>query len=425
MPANDDTLATARPERNLEMPLQLASPEALKRELGLSGPASATVPAPAAPGGGDRGESAAAPSAAAAITDLDAKAAEYADKLLSFSPGDEPAKQDARASVEGMGGEAQRQATRLSQMLRQPIREFSSKAGEKGDVGNALIQLKTKVEDLDPAKFDFSPGWFSRTMGFLPGVGNPLKRYFTKYESGQTAISAIVASLEKGRDQLTRDSATLREDQVEIRQAIAKLERAIQLGLALDRKVQEKAAALDPEKRQFAEEEILFPLRQRVIDLQQQLAVSQQGVLAMELIVRNNGELARGVNRALSVTISALQTGIAVAVALENQKMTLEKVKAVSDATSDIIANTAARLKTQGAEIQKQASSTTLDMQKLKTAFADIKTALNDVSTFRAAALPQMAQTVLELDQITADAAKTLATTDKANKERPKLQIEG
>jgi len=38
-------------------------------------------------------------------------------------------------------------------------------------------------------------------------------------------------------------------------------------------------------------------LRQRIQDLQQQLAVNQQGVLAVELIIRNNKELMKGVDK--------------------------------------------------------------------------------------------------------------------------------
>ena len=69
----------------------------------------------------------------------------------------------------------------------------------------------------------------------------------------------------------------------------------------------------DDPRREFVEEDILFALRQRTLDLQQQLAVNQQGVLAIEIIIRNNRELIRGVDRALDVTISALQVAVTVA----------------------------------------------------------------------------------------------------------------
>ena len=41
---------------------------------------------------------------------------------------------------------------------------------EGGEVANALVNLKMKVEELDPGKFDFEPGWATRAMGMLPFV---------------------------------------------------------------------------------------------------------------------------------------------------------------------------------------------------------------------------------------------------------------
>ena len=76
-------------------------------------------------------------------------------------------------------------------MLQAPIRDLSQRGEDGGEIGNALVDLKLKVEELDPAGFDFQPGWFTRTLGVLPFVGTPLKRYFSQYESAQTVIDAI------------------------------------------------------------------------------------------------------------------------------------------------------------------------------------------------------------------------------------------
>ncbi len=71
------------------------------------------------------------------------------------------------------------------------------------------------------------------------------------------------------------------------------------------------SAKLDGERDQqrisFLKKEILFSLRQRIMDLQQSVVVSNQGVLAIELISRTNKELIRGVNRAINTTLSALR----------------------------------------------------------------------------------------------------------------------
>jgi uncharacterized protein YaaN involved in tellurite resistance len=356
---------------------------------------------------------------------IEQSADQFVEKLLAFDANQVAEKESGRSSVESMGADTQRDAIRMSEMLSEPIRTISKRGSNDGEVGNALIQLKMKVEELDPAKFDFEAGWFSRALGKLPGVGDPLKRYFTKYESAQTVIKAIVLSLDKGRDELLRDNQTMLDDQKEMWAATTKLQKAITLAQMIDQKLAAKAVSVsNPDQKRFIEEELLFSLRQRTIDLQQQLAVNQQGVVAMELIMRNNKELVRGVNRATSVTLSALQVGVTVAIALEKQKDVLAKVNAVSSTTSDLIASTAARLKTQGAEIQKQASSGMLNMDSLKSAFTDLNSALDDISKFRTNALPQMAQTVIDLDKLTAGASKTLTSIEQSKKQGSVLKID-
>jgi uncharacterized protein YaaN involved in tellurite resistance len=313
--------------------------------------------------------------------ELDAKAVELVNSLLSFSDGDHDAEERAKDAVETMGRGLQQAAAHRSQMLRAPIRELAQHAEDGGPVANALVDLKVQVEDLDPNKFDFEAGWISRTLGMLPFVGTPLRRYFTKFESSQTVIDAITRSLEMGKDQLNRDNTTLREDQKAMRELTRQLTRQIELAQLMDNKIQyklDREIGADDPRRGFVQDEILFPLRQRIMDLQQQLAVNQQGVLSTAIIIGNNKELVRGVDRALDVTISALQVAVTVALALAHQKIVLDKIEAVNKTTSDLIAGTAAKLKEQGADIHTRASSSNLDMESLKSAFADINTAMDE-----------------------------------------------
>ena len=220
---------------------------------------------------------------------------------------------------------------------------------------------------------------------------------------------------------------TLREDQRAMRELTHKLERQIELARLLDQKIQyklDREIGADDPRRTFIQEELLFPLRQRIMDLQQQLTVNQQGILSTAIIIGNNTELVRGVDRALDVTVSALQVAVTVALALANQKIVLEKVSAVSRTTSDLIAGTAAQLRSQGAEIHAQAASATLDMEALKSAFIDITAAMDEISRFRQEALPQMAQTILEFDQLTAEGEAAIQKLEEAKEVSPLLRIE-
>jgi uncharacterized protein YaaN involved in tellurite resistance len=338
--------------------------------------------------------------------ELRAQAEAQVAQLLAIDPTNDEARTAARDAVDSMGRDLQTRSATRSRMLQAPLKEISHGTEDGGEVAKSLSDLRIEVEKLDPSGLDTEAGWFTRAIGRIPGVGTPLKRYFMRYESSQTQIDAIVHSLEKGRDQLKRDNVTLGDDQKQMRELTHLLADQIALAQALDAVVVDKLATEigpDDPRRQFVEEDILFALRQRTVDLQQQLAVNQQGVLAVEIIIRNNRELIRGVDRAIDVTISALQVAVTVALALAHQKIVLDKIEAINTTTSAMIAGTAERLKTQGTAIHQQASGTMLDMESLRQAFADIDIALDEISRYRREALPTMAGTILELDQLTAE----------------------
>ena len=338
-------------------------------------------------------------------------------RIVNVDLSNADAQQQTKSAVETLGMELQKEASRRSAMLKQPLTKMMNDSEEGSTVANSLIDLKVQVEDLDPAGLDLESGWFTRLLGYLPGVGTPLKRYFSRYESASTTMDAIIRSLEAGRETLKRDNITLADDQQAMRALTHKLEQTIKLAQLIDRGLNEKLASeilQDDPKHKFISEELLFPLRQRIQDLQQQLLVNQQGFLTIEMIIRNNKELIRGVNRALNTTVSALQVAVTLAMALANQRVVLEKVQAIGKTTESLIAGTAERLRTQGAEIQKQASTTQLDVAVLKKAFTDIKAALDDITRYRQEALPKMALNIEQMDKLATNAEEQIQKVEKA-----------
>ncbi len=391
--------------------LVLADPTTLQQEMGLTDPNAIAIPEAPDP-------------------QMDKQADDFVKVVLSCNPED-PSALDARdqniAAVEALGSKTQQEASHRSAMLKEPIRKLAARGEDGGEVANALVNLKMQVEELDPGSYDFKPGWFSRTLGRLPGVGTPLKRFFTRYESAQTVIDAILRSLAEGKKVLQRDNVTLAQDQKAMRQLTFRLQKAIELGMLIDNKfayvLDREITAEDP-RRRFIEDEILFPLRQRLQDLQQQLAVNQQGVLAVEIIIRNNKELVKGVDRGINVTVNALNVAVTVALALANQKIVLDKIESVNLVTNRLIAQTAQQLRTQGAAIHKQASSTQLDMDTLKKAFVDINAALDDISNFRKEALPQMASNILEMDNLTKATEEAIQRMEQGTKVEPTISLD-
>ena len=334
---------------------------------------------------------------------------------------DEAALHRQREAVDSMGIELQRQAAWRSEMLQAPIRKLAHQGDEGGPVAQALLALRDKMVDLDPSRQKLSGEGLSRALAFIPGVGKPMQRYFQKYEKAQDALDAIIGDLQGGADMLRRDNLTLADDQQSLRAILAQLDRQVEIGRMIDRRLVREAASatLPAPRRAFVEEELLFPLRQRIVDLQQQVAVSQQGVLALEVVIRNNRELIRGVDRAINVTVSALNVAVTVALGLANQRLVLDRVAALNQTTSALIAGTAQALRTQGVDIQTRAASTMLDMGQLEQAFADVLGAIDDLSRYRREALPKLDAQIDRLAALASQGGEAIRRMDEGNRAEP------
>ncbi len=146
------------------------------------------------------------------------------------------------------------------------------------------------------------------------------------------------------------------------------------------------------------------------------IVVNQQGVIATELVIRNNKELMRGVERAKTVTISALRTSVMVAGALYNQKIVLKKIQMLNEVTNNIIISTSEMLKIQGDEIQKGSMEPNISVEALKTAFANVMEALDSISTYKQEALPKMRDTINQFKELTAKSEEQIQRLEKGHK---------
>ncbi len=290
-------------------------------------------------------------------------------------------------------------ASNSNAILQKRINSFEITGSENGEVAQTLAELTLKMKDLDPSHLDFAK------KGVLGNIFNPVRAYFEKYKTADAEIATIIDSLNKGKKSLQNDNVTLELEEKSMRETTKKMQTNIELGLKLDNCLstgieQARIEGADEEKIRFIEEEILYPLRQRIEDFQQVQVVSQQGIIAMEVLRRNNKELIRSVDRANNVTVTALRTAVTVAGALYNQKIVIEKVDALNKTTNHMIDTTAKMLRQQGVAVHEQANNSTLNADVLKSAFEETFAALDDISNYKREALPRMKQTIEDFKQI-------------------------
>ncbi|WP_232495304.1 toxic anion resistance protein [Novosphingobium kaempferiae] len=282
-----------------------------------------------------------------------------------------------------------------NRFLDRPVRAMDKDAG----VGADLAELRRTVEDLDPSQKGnlLAP---RKIFGVIP-FGNKLKNYFDGYQSAQGHISAILARLQGGKDELLMDNAAIDVERQNLWAAMGKLEQMIYMARTLDDALEQKANDLDhidPAKAKAVRESALFYVRQRTQDLLTQMAVSVQGYLALDLVKKNNVELVKGVDRASTTTVGALRTAVTVAQAMANQKLVLDQITALNTTTANIIDGTGQMLKDNTARIHEQAANSTIPLETLSRAFQNIYDTMDSIDTFKLKALDSMKQTVTSLE---------------------------
>jgi uncharacterized protein YaaN involved in tellurite resistance len=345
---------------------------------------------------------------------LDQKVSTYLEGLLSADT-KSPEFAKRADDVRTMGDQDIRQAADSSnRLLATPVRALKEGGLADGSkVGQTLLELRRTVEGLDPSEASVG----RKFLGVIP-FGDKIQDYFRRYESAQGQLNAIIQALYNGQDELRKDNAALNLEKQNLWDTMARLNQYIYVAERLDAQLSAKIAELqiaEPERAKALSEDVLFYVRQKHQDLLTQLAVSIQGYLAIDIIIKNNVELTKGVDRATTTTVSALRTAVIVAQALANQKLVLDQIGALNTTTSNMIASTSKMLADQSATIQEQAASSTVGIEQLQSAFANIYATMDSISDFKSRALDSMSQTIGVLQTETTKASQYVERARRTN----------
>ncbi len=348
------------------------------------------------------------------VIQIQALAEHNAAEIMTLDIDELAKKKHILQSIESFGADSMKGSAAKNSLLQATVGSLSKDGDEGSIVAKGLVDLQRELKDLDPSLIDFTK------TGVLGKVFNPIRAYFARYQRADAVIADILVSLDKGRTVLRNDNTSLEIEQQALRDLTKKLMKEIELGCQMDRSIEMQIAAAedrneDPEKISFVAEEILFPLRQRIMDMQQMVVVNQQGVMAIEIVIRNNKELMRGVERARTVTISALKISATVATALYNQKVVLKKIEMLNDTTNDLISITSKMLNKQGREIQIGAIKPSVSVETMKDAFANVMEALDSISTYKQEALPRMRDTINQFKELAAKGEEQIQQLEKCH----------
>ena len=347
---------------------------------------------------------------------------EQVDKILSellTAPTNSKELKDITSALNKMGDKEVNQTSNMSsRMLDRPLRSMrSNDFGDGKSIAGQLKSLRSKITELDPSKRD---ALFSRNkfLGMkLPfGIGNKVDSYFQEYKSSEAQLQDIVKALYNGKDELLEDNAEIEVERENMQNMMARLEQYAYIMKKLDKKIEDKLPALESEDRIKAsdiKQEILFPVRQKRMDILQHMAVCMQGYMALGVVKKNNVELMRGVDRATTTTMAALRTAVIVSEALGTQKLVLDQINAVNEVTNRMILANADMLGQQSQVIQKGATEAAINVETLNKAFQQIFKAMDAMDAYREQSLPKMKSTVESLEKTVQNAKGYLQTRER------------
>ena len=314
------------------------------------------------------------------------------EAIMNLDLSDLSQKNEIIKTVESFGEDAIVSSNRKNDFLAKRIATFKNNSDETGVVATNLTELSVQMKNLDPTGINFSDGIKNKLL-------NPVRRYFTKYEKADAVIEGIIEVISNGEKQLKNDNKTLLIEQQALENETVKLNEYIAMGNEFDSALEAaienaKAQGVDDRKIEFFESEVLFPLRQKIMDMGTLSVVNYQGIGAIDVIRKNNSELIRGVERAKQVSVAALRIGVMCAQALYNQKLVLKAVDTLNESTSEIISANANMLGKQSGEIQEMAANPMIAVETLRESFRTVFDVMDACEEYKRNALPQMADTV-------------------------------
>jgi len=337
---------------------------------------------------------------------LDQQIRNFVRDTLELSP-HEDRYQAILHTIHNLGNrEIQHAAKVTGRLMDKPVRVMSEGSiAESGFIGSTLSQLQSAIDELDPANYGdlFA---LKKWLGIIP-VGSKLNWYFSKYQASRASLNQIVSALLRSQDEVKKENAYIEQEKHNLWQAIQDLRRYSYIFEQIDNTLSGQLVKLessDAERARVLSQEILFSVRQKREDLLTQQAISLQGFQAIDLIRQNNLQLDKGIARACTTTVSALQTAVMVAATLTKQKLVIEAVNKFNRGAGRIVEQSAGFLNHRAKDVNNAADASQKELEKLSQAFQRVRETMDQVSNFKSAAVSNMLQS---FEQFSSDIQKT------------------
>ena len=170
-------------------------------------------------------------------------------------------------AIDSIAEEEIKGVVKLSKVLNKPISNISKDEGEANKIGTTIIDLKNKIEVINPSKVDLEPNFIQRFLEKITGKTG-LAKYFEKFETYSGLINEIIEKLEVGGQTLKEDNILFMQDRDELKVFTKKIKEKIDILNYSSMKLQEVIAQeKDEDQRDYLKKEVEYQLQQQIIDL--------------------------------------------------------------------------------------------------------------------------------------------------------------
>ena len=326
------------------------------------------------------------------IESIKAKAKEF----LEFFEGKD--KNEIRAILESVTLEEVESLENSSKLLTNKISNMQSiDDTQSNNVAKTLMTLSSEISKINPKKYNLSA---KSLLSKLPFVGTPINNYLKKFKSASELIEEILDSLNESEKLLRNDNVVLQHDKQRYKKSAIDLQRKALVMQQVVNAIENNIEKLDGKEKEFYVNNLMLNLQKKIRSIYEILIVTQEGFLSNDFIINTNWELIDNISNVKAVTKRALEIGVSMLVALENQKNVIEAVEKTKKATSELILDNAKQMNEQGTQIYEKAGKATLNVESLKEAFSNIDEALGKIDTLKAEALTKAKEEVLVLRDI-------------------------
>lgn len=254
------------------------------------------------------------------------------------------------------------------------------------DSGQLLKSLAGIMKQFNPQDFiNKEPGLIAK---IFKKVSNDIEKLLSKYKTMDVEIEKMFIEIKKYEAEINQTNIMMEEMFEQNMNYYEQLEKYVQGGYIIVDKtknewlpgLEEKAKTGDPVAQQELANgrNFLEMVEQRIQDLEMAKMVSLQTAPQIKLIQKGNYNLLRKLNSSVVVTLPVFKTGLIQAITVKRQKIQADSMKALDDATNEMLIRNAQNISTNSVDIARLSGGSSIQIETLEKTFETIIKGIED-----------------------------------------------